>query len=140
MLWHSVTNVTRSEKQAISADIHVPSDSPWFDGHFPAEPILPGVAQIRMVLDTISKARKRNFNVTGVRRVRFKQIIRPDDPLTIEAAPLEQKDGAYSFRITVRDEIVCSGVMTVEQKEKNQNVSGNQRWTNYPARSADHDR
>lgn len=134
MLWHSVTNVTRSEKQAISADIHVPSDSPWFDGHFPAEPILPGVAQIRMVLDTISKARKRNFNVTGVRRVRFKQIIRPDDPLTIEAAPLEQKDGAYSFRITVRHEIVCSGVMTVEQqevqleqKEKNQNVSGNQR-------------
>ena len=134
MLWHSVTNVTRSEKQAISADIHVPSDSPWFNGHFPLEPILPGVAQIRMVLDTISKARNRNFNVTGVRRVRFKQIIRPDDPLKIEAAPLEQKDGAYSFRITVRDEIVCSGVMTVEQqdnqleqKEKNQNVSGNQR-------------
>ena len=135
MLWHTVTNVTRSEKDGISADIYVPSDSPWFSGHFPAEPILPGVAQIRMVLDTISSARRQNLKAAGVRRVRFKQIIRPEDPLTIVAAPLEKNDGAYSFRIAVEDETVCSGVMTVKQQddlhehkeEINKDVNGNQR-------------
>ena len=135
MLWHSVTDVSQSEKNGISADINVSSDSPWFSGHFPAEPILPGVAQIRMVVDTISRARSQDLIVTGVRRVRFKQIIRPEDPLTIEAAPLEKNDGAYSFRIAVENETVCSGVITVSQKdnqfeqkeEMNKDVNGNQR-------------
>ena len=127
-----VKSMTRSDKNEISADIHVPPDSPWFSGHFPGEPILPGVAQIRMVFDTISKARSQEMKVTSVSRVRFKQIIRPDDQLKIIATPQEQKDGAYSFRIAVKDETVCSGVMTVEQQnnqleqeEKNQDVNGN---------------
>ena len=135
MLWHSVTNLIRSDKSAISADIEVPSDSPWFSGHFPAEPILPGVAQIRMVLDTISNALSQDLKVTGVRRVRFKQMIRPEDPLRIDAAPLQKNDGAYSFRIAVEDETVCSGVITVKQQdnqfeqkeEMNKDVNGNQR-------------
>ena len=131
-MWHLVKSVTRSDKNEISADIQVPSDSPWFSGHFPGEPILPGVAQIRMVFDTISKAMNHEMRVTGVRRVRFKQIIRPDNQIKIIATPLEQNDDTYSFRIAVKDETVCSGVMTVdqqnnqlEQKEKNQDANGN---------------
>lgn len=114
-MWHLLNNVTRSDKNEISADIQVPSDSPWFSGHFPGEPILPGVAQIRMVFDTISSARNGEMSVSSVRRVRFKQIIRPDDQIKIIASPLVQNDDAYSFRIAVKDETVCSGVMTVEQ-------------------------
>lgn len=131
-MWHLLNNVTGSDKNEISADIQVPSDSPWFSGHFPGEPILPGVAQIRMVFDTICSARNGEMSVSSVRRVRFKQIIRPDDQIKIIASPLVQNDDAYSFRLVVKDETVCSGVMTVEQhnnqferEEKNQDVNGN---------------
>jgi hypothetical protein len=62
-------------------------------------------------------------------------MIRPEDPLRIDAAPLQKNDGAYSFRIAVEDETVCSGVMTVKQQdnqfeqkeEMNKDVNGNQR-------------
>jgi 3-hydroxymyristoyl/3-hydroxydecanoyl-(acyl carrier protein) dehydratase len=114
MMWHSLLNLTQSEKNEIFADIHVPPDSPWFRGHFPGEPILPGVAQLGMVFDAISKAQNQDLKVSSVRRIRFKQIIRPDDQLTIIATPMKQNDGSYSFRIRVKDETVCSGVMTVE--------------------------
>ena len=106
--------MNRSEENEISADIHVPPDSPWFDGHFPGEPILPGVAQIGMVFDAIRKARNRDLKISSVRRVRFKRIIRPDDQLKIIAAPLKENASAYSFRILVANETVCNGVMTVE--------------------------
>jgi 3-hydroxymyristoyl/3-hydroxydecanoyl-(acyl carrier protein) dehydratase len=109
--------MNRSEENEITADIHVPSDSPWFDGHFPGEPILPGVAQIGMVFDAIRKARKRDLRISSVRRVRFKRIIRPDDQLKIIAAPLKKEAGSYSFRILIQDEAVCSGVMTVENRK-----------------------
>jgi 3-hydroxymyristoyl/3-hydroxydecanoyl-(acyl carrier protein) dehydratase len=109
--------MNRSEENEISADVHVPPDSPWFDGHFPGEPILPGVAQIGMVFDAIRKARNRDLKRSSVRRVRFKRIIRPDDQLKIIAAPLKKEAGAYSFRILIQDEAVCSGVMTVENQK-----------------------
>ncbi len=109
--------MNRSEENEITADIHVPSDSPWFDGHFPGEPILPGVAQIGMVIDAIRQARNQDLKVSGVRRVRFKRIIRPDDQLKIIAAPLKKGVGSYSFRILLQDEAVCSGVVTVEQQK-----------------------
>jgi len=116
MKWYVLKNVTRSDKNEIKADIHVPSDSPWFSGHFPGDPILPGVAQIGMVKDVIRQARGQDLNVSGVRRVRFKQIIRPDDKLKLIAAPLKENTGAYSFRILVENEAVCSGVLMVEER------------------------
>lgn len=124
-MWYKVNNMNRSEENEISADIRVPSDSPWFEGHFPGEPILPGVAQIGMVFDAIRKAHNQELKVSSVRRVRFKRIIRPDDQLKIIAVPLKQETDSYSFRILVQDETVCSGVMTVEnQKELRKSISG----------------
>ena len=117
-MWYKVNNMNRSAENEISADICVPSDSPWFDGHFPGEPILPGVAQIGMVFDAIRKAHNQELKVSSVRRVRFKRIIRPDDQLKIIAVPLKQETDSYSFRILVQDETVCSGVMTVEELNK----------------------
>ncbi len=116
MKWYVLKNVTRSDKNKIEADVTVPPGSPWFSGHFPGDPILPGVAQIGMVKDVIRQARSQDLNVSGVRRVRFKQIIRPDDKLKIIAAPLKENTGAYSFRILVENEAVCSGVMMVEER------------------------
>jgi 3-hydroxymyristoyl/3-hydroxydecanoyl-(acyl carrier protein) dehydratase len=109
--------MNRSEENEISADIHVPPDSPWFDGHFPGEPILPGVAQIGMVFDAIRRARNRELKISSVRRVRFKRIIRPDDQLKIIVAPLKKEADSYSFRILIQDEAVCSGEMTVENRK-----------------------
>jgi 3-hydroxymyristoyl/3-hydroxydecanoyl-(acyl carrier protein) dehydratase len=117
-MWYLLKKMTRSEDNEISADICVPADSPWFDGHFPAEPILPGVAQIGMVFDAIRKAHHRNLIISSVRRVRFKHIIRPDDQLKIIAVPLKQETDAYSFRILIQDETVCSGVMAVENQKE----------------------
>ena len=121
MKWYVLKNVTRSDKNEIEAEIHVPPDSPWFSGHFPGDPILPGVAQIGMVKDVIRQARGKDLSVSGIRRVRFKQIIRPDDRLNLVAAPLNENPGAYSFRILVENEAVCSGVMMVEERTKREN-------------------
>jgi 3-hydroxymyristoyl/3-hydroxydecanoyl-(acyl carrier protein) dehydratase len=117
-MWYKLNNINRSAANEISADIHIPSDSAWFNGHFPGEPILPGVAQIGMVFDAIRKAHNQELKVSSVRRVRFKSIIRPDDRLKIIAAPLKQETGSYSFRILVQDETVCSGVMAVENQRE----------------------
>ena len=119
MKWYALKKVERCEFDAICAEIHVPPESPWFSGHFPGKPILPGVAQLEMVFDIIEQACLRKMKIAGVRRVRFKQVIKPGDALIITATPLQREVQSYSFRIMVGDELVSSGVMRVENRPEN---------------------
>lgn len=96
------------------ADAWVPSDSPWFAGHFPGEPILPGVAQLGMVFDLIAQFSKGPIEIQGIERVRYKKMIRPGDLLRVVAEPRKGRDNSYSFRISLRQELVCSGFMVVK--------------------------
>jgi 3-hydroxyacyl-[acyl-carrier-protein] dehydratase len=113
MMWYDIKDVNHSDPEEISLDIQVPPESGWFSGHFPGEPILPGIAQLGMVFDAINRSESRNIKITGIRRVRFKQIIRPDDPLQLTIKPHKNGSGAYDFRIQVNSELACSGIMTV---------------------------
>lgn len=36
----------RADGNRLEIDLYVRGDGPWFDGHFPEQPILPGVVHI----------------------------------------------------------------------------------------------
>ena len=118
MPWYELIRIEKSDLNQISADIQVPAESPWFCGHFPEEPILPGIAQLGMVFDAIRQLSDQNLKISNVSRVRFKQIIRPGDRLKITAAPQKGRDETFSFRIMVAGEVACSGVMALEYKTR----------------------
>lgn len=103
------------EKGEIAARVTVESQSPWFSGHFPDNPILPGIAQLKMVADLIAASRKDDSRMTGLSRVKFRKIVRPGECLEIQAARGQGKDH-YTFRITSGTEDVCSGIMVFAQK------------------------
>jgi len=117
MVWYELTNLKQSDSKQIAADVQVPLNSPWFCGHFPGEPILPGVAQLGIVFDAINQSGNRNMKISHISRVRFKQIIRPDDQLRIIARFRKDHPESYYFSIMVAEELACSGVMTVETRE-----------------------
>ncbi|MEW6672160.1 MAG: hypothetical protein AB1427_10665 [Thermodesulfobacteriota bacterium] len=112
-MWYDIKNFSKTGPEEISLEVQVPPDSNWFSGHFPGEPILPGIAQLGMVFDAINRAEGGSFKITGIRRVRFKQIVRPDDRLHLTIRPQKNGGGGYDFRIEVNAELACSGIMTV---------------------------
>jgi 3-hydroxyacyl-[acyl-carrier-protein] dehydratase len=116
MDWYELKNLRQSDPDEISAEIQVPPDSFWFSGHFPDEPILPGIAQLGMVFDAINQAKQQNLKICSISRVRFKQLVRPNDPLRVFASLRKDNTGSYNFRIMVNKELVCSGVMEVETR------------------------
>jgi 3-hydroxymyristoyl/3-hydroxydecanoyl-(acyl carrier protein) dehydratase len=99
----------------ITMEAEISPDSPWFSGHFPGEPILPGVAQLAMALDAIKKLDRKNLRISSVKRVRFKQVIRPDDKLRIIVTPHKKDALSYLFRITVNGELASNGILMVEE-------------------------
>jgi 3-hydroxymyristoyl/3-hydroxydecanoyl-(acyl carrier protein) dehydratase len=115
--WYSLTNINCSDRGKISADAEVKSGSPWFSGHFPDNPVLPGIAQLAMVFDTIKQGCQDELRISVVRRVRFKQIVKPEDRLTLTVQPISESPFSYSFQIMLKDEIACSGTMILNRSE-----------------------
>ena len=114
MKWYSILGLQASDDDQMILDAEVLPDSPWFGGHFPENPILPGIAQLEMAIDAIQLVSKRNLSVTGFRKVRFKRVIRPGEKLKVIATPRKPQEGSYAFRILVEDELACNGVLFVK--------------------------
>lgn len=111
-MWYECTFDNQNAKDEIKAHIRVPPDSPWFDGHFPGAPLLPGVAQLGMVHDLLTRFLNDKRPVTQVSRVRFKQMIRPDQPLVL-TVKTGSEGASHSFRITGDEGVICSGQITL---------------------------
>ncbi len=90
----------------------VAAGSPWFRGHFPDDPILPGIAQIDMVLSLLTRHLDRPVRLAALTRIKFKKIVRPGETLDIEASA-GNKENVYTFRILRDGEEVCIGMITL---------------------------
>jgi len=108
VMYYSYNSSGFDNDNAIVAQVTTDKQSPWFAGHFPNDPILPGIAQIHMVTETIAKVLQKDLSLRSLTRIKFKKIIRPGDVLDIHATA-GKKDNQYSFRITSKEENVCSG-------------------------------
>ncbi|MCL1979722.1 MAG: hypothetical protein FWG62_01425 [Proteobacteria bacterium] len=115
-MWYLLLDLEVSSPDDIRARVMVNDDSPWFSGHFPDYPILPGIAQLKMVADVIGLARQERLWIKRLHRVKFKRIVRPGERLDIFAAAMDP-GVLYSFRIAHETEDVCSGTMSLADQQ-----------------------
>ncbi len=108
LTWFSVVGVEINNDGDVRAKVSTDADSAWFSGHFPGEPVLPGIAQLSMVVKSIEKASGRQLVLQQLARIKFKQLIRPGNVLDIRAVA-GKKENNYSFYIQHKEKEVCSG-------------------------------
>jgi len=90
----------------------------WFSGHFPGEPILPGIAILSMVAEAFRRQGSEKggrITIKGIRKVRFRRPVRPDETLSISVSSATADNGhAYPFKVAVKGHPVCTGVMELK--------------------------
>lgn len=102
---------------------NVTASEPFFQGHFPGNPVMPGVlviesmAQIAGLLTMLSDAAHQGGNqlvlFAGIDGVRFKRRVIPGDTLLLEAE-LERAVrgiGRFRTRASVDGELVCEATL-----------------------------
>lgn len=97
------------------------SNEPFFSGHFPGNPIMPGVLQIEAINQVgeyvlLSEARfagKLAF-ITGCNNVKFKHPAVPGDVLVIttEVLDSESKIGTGKGKIEIDGKLICEADLT----------------------------
>ena len=95
----------------------ISSEEYYFKGHFPGNPIMPGViivetlAQVGAVMMlTLEKFKGRIALFAGIEKVRFKKIVKPGDILELEVMMSNMKlnIGKGIGKASVNGEVVCS--------------------------------
>jgi len=116
--------------KSIVAYKNVSVNEPFFEGHFPDFPIMPGVliiealAQAAGVLGFKSQEKKPKdgylYYLVGADEVRLKRPVVPGDRLTLEATIIASKRGIYKFqcRASVYDELVGEAIIMCAERKK----------------------
>ena len=115
--WYSLSNLQGNPDNIISANAFFPADSPWFSGHFPGDPIVPGVAQLSIIFDVIKKCydKEKNATIVSIKKTRFKYLVKPEELINILITPDKKSANTYSFQITAGDKTTCSGIITLKE-------------------------
>ncbi|MDN3723346.1 3-hydroxyacyl-ACP dehydratase [Aequorivita sp. SDUM287046] len=80
MLIEGLYKVTAYEKTAegILAMVHLNKDHAIFKGHFPGNPVMPGVCMIQIIKELTEEATGKNLFLAVSSNIKFMAIINPD--------------------------------------------------------------
>jgi len=87
--------------------------SEWFSGHFEECPLLPGVALLALVVETVKKQGEKQgrvLEISNFSRVRFKGFVFPNEELHISVAGMLSGDKArLDFHVVCHGDTVAQG-------------------------------
>ena len=110
----------------IKALKNVSINEPYFNGHFPNRPVMPGVLMIEALAQTagllsfatlgVELADDQVFYFVGIDGARFKRPVQPGDQLILEATLERSKAGIFKFKgqasvdgeLAVEAELMCT--------------------------------
>lgn len=106
--------------ESITAIKNVTVNEPFFSGHFPAQPVMPGVLIVEAMAQTSGILLFRTlgryptptelYYLVGVDNARFKRLVEPGDQLRFEIEVLRKRRNLWKFKgnAMVGDELACS--------------------------------
>lgn len=115
--WKLLNDVKRVASNSLEAQISVPKDCIWFTGHFPGEPILPGIALVSTVYEAIlwdAQDRGEAVKMSSLKRIRFTGPVRPGETIILSLTREDvSTERHYTFKVVLEEKIICSGMMAV---------------------------
>jgi 3-hydroxyacyl-[acyl-carrier-protein] dehydratase len=118
-----------TKDESITAIKNVTINEPFFQGHFPNRPVMPGVLIVEAMaqscailsfksMDALPKANS-IFYFVGIDNARFKRPVEPGDQLRLTAKIKRRVKGIWMFETSahVGDELCCSAELMCTYKE-----------------------
>jgi len=83
----------------------ISADHPALPGHFPGQPIVPGVVIVDHVMALLAETH--DLQASGIRKLKFLKPLLPGQPVSVTFA--EPKNGRIRFRCESAGELLAEG-------------------------------
>ena len=97
----------------IRARFDIPRDHPCFPGHFPGQPIFPGVLLLERVMSLAQTSLARSLDECTVYNIKFLAAVVPGDALDVQLARTNLNEYMFTLRISqaggAEGLLACSG-------------------------------
>ena len=117
--WLPRPETVSSTEAGAEVVVEIPADSPWFSGHFPGRPVLPGVVWLHAAAELVRGFVRRDgrpLEVAGFRNVRFLTLVEGAARATIAVGPaVGAGPGELRFEVRIGGEQVCRGLIAVRE-------------------------
>ncbi|HRE66725.1 MAG TPA: bifunctional UDP-3-O-[3-hydroxymyristoyl] N-acetylglucosamine deacetylase/3-hydroxyacyl-ACP dehydratase [Cyclobacteriaceae bacterium] len=118
-----IDKVIYLDNETVACVKNVTYNEPYFQGHFPGNPVMPGVLQVEamvqtggiLVLNTVPDPENYWTYFLGIENFRFRKMVLPGDTLVIQCdliAPIKRGIAKMYGRGYVGNSLVCEGSMT----------------------------
>lgn len=92
-----ISTETIVDGHELTLELHIPKDCVFFNGHFPGNPILPGVVQVNWAINFAAKLLGVNKeSITEIAQLKFTQVILPNTHLYLSLT-LENNQLAFRY-------------------------------------------
>ena len=118
-----------NNKEAVGVK-NVTFNEPFFPGHFPNNPVMPGVLQVEALAQlavfhylTVNPDDKSDFYFASIDKVKFRKIIVPGDVLSLKITLLRasRSFNKYAGEVLVEDRLVCQSEFMAAMQKKVEN-------------------
>ena len=118
--WLPLENTRMTSEGRWESTLRFGPSSEWFSGHFDECPLVPGVALIALAAEMVKRQGReqgRRLEVSGFSKVRFKQMVSPDEELNVSMAAMPSgPEAELDFHITCRGDTVAQGLLKAREE------------------------
>ncbi len=122
--------IEMEDRKRIVALKNVTYNEPFFTGHFPGAPIMPGVLMVEamaqaggvLLFNSLEDKESQLAVLLGVDKCRFRKLVRPGDQLVIEVNVLRLRSrvGKMASKTLVDGEVVAEAEITFSLVDKSE--------------------
>jgi 3-hydroxyacyl-[acyl-carrier-protein] dehydratase len=123
-----VDRILELEKGRVVTLKNVTFNEPYFSGHFPAYPVMPGVLIVEalaqsgaiLALSEVNRDPKRLFMLTGLDKVRFRRRVIPGDQLRMEVKIVKYHRPLWRMQAVAKvgDELAAEAELSAMEVEE----------------------
>lgn len=103
--------VLEKDSNKLTALTNVTMNEEFFQGHFPSNPVMPGVLIVEALVQAYNITLVDNrsaLKLSQIKKARFREMVKPGDQLTIKVERKVKDEFIFKTEAYVKDKLACS--------------------------------